>query len=170
MLLLALGLYVASFQSPWRSRIGPMRFVAGWHKRWPGSGRLLHHLNQTLVLLGLVLHMFVVVINCCLGFLCCHLVVVIFVLLLPAKWLVRKQWWQSVIKLGVSWSCLPSFFICSSRFFPSLPGAAPLFNVVSYPVAPSEARPSKTFWCWCTLPLKAFHSPLCTITYILGCV
>jgi len=40
--------------------------------------------NQALVSLGLVLHMLVVVINC-LDFICCNLVVVIFVLLVPAK-------------------------------------------------------------------------------------
>ena len=32
-------------------------------------------LNQALVSLGLVLHTFVVFINCCLGLLCCHLLV-----------------------------------------------------------------------------------------------
>ena len=39
-------------------------------------------LNRALDSLGLVLLMFVVLINCCLGFLCCHLVAVIFLLLM----------------------------------------------------------------------------------------
>jgi len=43
-------------------------------------------LNQTLVSSGLVLLMFVIFINCCLGFiLCWHLIIHTFVLLVPAK-------------------------------------------------------------------------------------
>ena len=42
-------------------------------------------LHQALVSLGLVLRMFVSFIICCLGFCVGHLVVVIFVLLVPAK-------------------------------------------------------------------------------------
>ena len=41
---------------------------------WPDG--IKGDLNQALVLLGLVSLMLVVFINCCLGFLCCHLVVV----------------------------------------------------------------------------------------------
>jgi len=43
-----------------------------------------HDLNQAFVSLGLVLLMSAVFINCCLVCLCCHLVVVIFVVLVPA--------------------------------------------------------------------------------------
>jgi len=46
--------------------------------------------SRTLVLSGLVSLVLVVFINCCLGYLSWHLFVVIFVLLAPAKWSVRK--------------------------------------------------------------------------------
>jgi len=55
----------------------PIHFLAGWHKG---------DLNQALVSSGLVLFIVVVCSNCFLGFLCCRLVAVIFVLLVLGKW------------------------------------------------------------------------------------
>jgi len=65
-------------------RIEPFYFLAGWLKRWPEPG------------IGFVrcsfasIYFFIVFINCCLGFLCCHLVVIIFVMLVAVKRLGRK--------------------------------------------------------------------------------
>ena len=59
--------------SVWTCRKVRIHFLAGWCKKRP------------LVSLGLVLQMFVLFINCFLVFLCCHVVVVVYVLLVPAK-------------------------------------------------------------------------------------
>jgi len=70
---------VAQLSSPESCTISPIRFLPDGVKS---------DLNQALVLLGLFLHMLVGYITCCLGFLCCYLVVVIFVFLVPAERLV----------------------------------------------------------------------------------
>jgi len=49
---------------------------SAWSFSWPDGVK--GELNQALVSLDLVLHILVVFIDCCLGFLCCHLVVVMF--------------------------------------------------------------------------------------------
>ena len=63
-------------------------FDTRWKSRHLVKQFMEHKVTLTvalMLLLGLVLGMFVVFIDCCLGFLCCHLFVVIFGLLVSAK-------------------------------------------------------------------------------------